>query len=132
MLQRQKEICFLHRFYVVKIIMKLFTFIFTSAALAGLSISYAQESSATAAPNDAQIAMIAVTADNVDIDTAKVAIEKTSNKKVKDFAQLMVTDHTSVNDQATALAKKLGVTPEESDTSKTLKSNGDMEIAKLK
>ena len=44
----------------------------------------------------------------------------------------MIRDHTSVNNQATALAKKLGMTPEASDTSKSLKSDGEKEIAKLK
>jgi putative membrane protein len=37
-----------------------------------------------------------------------------------------------VNDKAIALAKKLGVTPEDSDTSKSVKSNGKKELAKLK
>ena len=34
----------------------------------------------------------------------------------------MITDHTAVNKQAAALAKKLKVKPEESDTSRSLKS----------
>jgi putative membrane protein len=75
--------------------------------------------------------MIAVTADNVDIDAGKLAAGKTSTPKVKDFAELMVRDHTSVNNQATALAKKLNVTPEESATSRKLKSDGDKTIKKL-
>ena len=44
----------------------------------------------------------------------------------------MVRDHTAVNAKATALVKKLGVTPEESDTSKSLKSDGDKKMAELK
>ena len=44
----------------------------------------------------------------------------------------MVRDHTSVNQQATALAKKLNVTPEESATSKSLKEGGEKMKAKLK
>ena len=44
----------------------------------------------------------------------------------------MVRDHTAVNSKATALVKKLGVTPEESDTSKSLKSDGDKKMAELK
>jgi putative membrane protein len=51
---------------------------------------------------------------------------------VKDFAQRMITDHTGVNKQATALVKKLKVTPEESDTSKSLKDGGATNIASLK
>jgi len=87
---------------------------------------------AAAAPTDPQIAMIAVTADNVDIDAGKLAIEKSTNPKVKEFAELMVRDHTSVNNQATALAKKLNLTPEESATSRSLKSDGDKTLARLR
>ena len=83
-------------------------------------------------PTDAQIAMIAVTANSVDIDVAKMAKQKTSNKAVKEFADTMVRDHTAVNTKATALVKKLGVTPEESDTSRSLRSDGDKKMAELK
>lgn len=112
--------------------LKLTALICTSFALVTASPVNAQTSGAGAAPTDAQIAMIALTADNVDIDAGKLAIERSSNPEVKAFAQLMVTDHTSVNRQATALAKKLGVTPEESEISRSLKAGGDKEIAKLK
>ena len=44
----------------------------------------------------------------------------------------MVRDHTSVNDQATALAKKLNLTREESATSRGLKADADKEATKLK
>ena len=90
------------------------------------------QTSPGAAPTDPQIAMIAVTADNVDIEGGKLAAGKTTNPKVKEFAELMVRDHTSVNNQATALAKKLNLTPEESATSRSLKSDGDKMIKKLK
>lgn len=84
------------------------------------------------APTDPQIAMIAVVADNVDIDAGKLASEQAHDKGVKEFAALMVRDHTSVNEKATALVKKLGVTPEASDTSRSLKADGDKQLAKLK
>ncbi|MFN2623807.1 MAG: DUF4142 domain-containing protein [Chthoniobacterales bacterium] len=90
------------------------------------------QTSPAAAPTDPQIAMIAVTADNVDIDAGKLATEKSTNPKVKEFAEMMVRDHTSVNTQATALAKKLNVTPEESATSRSLKSDGDKNLANLR
>ena len=51
---------------------------------------------------------------------------------MKDFADLMVRDHTSVNNQATQLAKKLDLTPEASATSRSLKSDGDKMMTKLK
>ncbi|MFL6531031.1 MAG: DUF4142 domain-containing protein [Chthoniobacterales bacterium] len=103
----------------------------TAAALATVATARAQETAA-APPNDAQIAMIAVVADSVDIDAGKLAAEKSKNKAVKEFAETMVRDHTAVNAKATALAKKLNVTPEESATSKSLKSGGDAQLAKMK
>src|SRR3954466_3492662 len=109
--------------------MKRIAIIVTSVALAAFSRAYAET---TPAPNDAQIAMIAVVADTVDIDAGKLAAEKASSKDVKAFAETMVRDHTAVNAKATALAKKLGVTPEESDASKSLKADGDKMLAKLK
>jgi putative membrane protein len=104
---------------------------FICAALATTAAIAAEEKSG-AAPTDPQIAMIAVTADNIDIEAGKLAESKTSNPKVKEFAQLMVRDHTSVNKQATQLAKKLNLTPEESATSRSLKSDGDKMMTKLK
>jgi putative membrane protein len=111
--------------------LKSIAIIVTAAAVATVTTAYAQTSPA-APPNDAQIAMIAVVANGVDVDAGKLAAEKTSSKEVKDFAETMVRDHTAVNAKATALAKKLGVTPEESATSKGLKADGDKMLAKLK
>ncbi len=102
------------------------------AAVAMLGTTHAQTSAAGSPPNGPQIAMIAVVADTVDIDAGKLAAEKASSKEVKEFAETMVRDHTAVNAKATALAKKLGVTPEESATSKSLKADGDKMLAKLK
>lgn len=84
------------------------------------------------APNDAQIAGIVVAANTVDINAGKLAEKMSKNKEVKAFAKQMVTDHAGVNKQAAALVKKLNVTPEDSDTSKSLKEGGDANIAKLK
>jgi putative membrane protein len=92
------------------------------------SASFAQ----SGAPNDAQIAGIVVAANTVDIDAGKLAQSKSKNKDVKEFAQLMVTDHTGVNKAASDLVKKLNVTPEESDTSKALKQGGAKMLTKLK
>lgn len=86
----------------------------------------------SAAPTDAQIAGIVVAANTVDINAGKLAGKTSSNKDVKAFAKQMVTDHTGVNKQATALVKKLHVKPADSDTSKSLKQGGDENIAKLK
>lgn len=109
--------------------MKSLALILTAAAIALPGTLLAADK---AALTDPQIAMIAVVAGNVDIETGKFAVEKAHDKRVKEFAELMVRDHTAVNEKAAALAKKLGVTPEATDTSKGLKADGDKEIAKLK
>ena len=112
--------------------MKPLLFLLGVAVIPALATAQTSPAAAAAAPTDPQIAMIAVTADNVDIDAGKLASQKATNPKVKEFAELMVRDHTSVNNQATALAKKLNLTPEESATSRSLKSDGDKMLAKLK
>jgi putative membrane protein len=86
-----------------------------------LTVVFAVAHAQQKGPSDPQIAGIVVTANQIDIDAGKLAKSKSQNKEVKDFAQQMITDHTAVNKQAGALAKKLGVTPEDSDTSTSLK-----------
>ena len=81
---------------------------------------------------DAQIAAIVVTANQVDIDAGKLAASRGTNAEVKKFGQQMVTDHEGVNKSAVALVTKLKVTPEENDTSKSLKAGGDKNLANLK
>ena len=82
--------------------------------------------------NDAQIASIVVTANQVDIDAGTLAASRSTNSEVKAFAQLMVTDHTAVNNSAIALAKKLNVTPQDNPTSQSLKAGGEKNRAHLK
>jgi putative membrane protein len=83
-------------------------------------------------PSDPQIAGIVVAANQIDIDAGKAAKSRSKNKQVQEFAQLMITDHTAVNTQASDLVKKLGVKPEESDTSRALKSAAKETAGKLK
>ncbi|HEY1143277.1 MAG TPA: DUF4142 domain-containing protein [Sphingomicrobium sp.] len=84
-----------------------------------------------AGPTDPQIAHIAYTAGNIDIDAAKLALKKSHNKAVRDFASEMVRDHQAVNDKALALVKKLNVTPEQNATSEGLTKQAKQTQAKL-
>lgn len=101
---------------------------FLAAALFALAASgvYAQ------APNDAQIAAIVVTANQVDIDAGELAKSRSSNKEVKEFAQRMITDHSGVNKAATELVTRLKVKPQENPTSTSLKKGGDDALSRLK
>ncbi len=85
-----------------------------------------------AAPDDAEIAAIVVTANQVDIDAGKLAESKGSNADVKAFAHRMIADHTDVNKQAVDLVTKLKVTPKGNPTSESRKSGGEKNIAHLK
>jgi putative membrane protein len=82
--------------------------------------------------SDAEIAHIVVTANQVDIKNGQVAKEKASNEDVKAYAHRMISDHTDVNKEAENLVKKLNVTPKDNEISKTLKSDGEKNIDKLK
>lgn len=59
---------------------------------------------------DPEIASIAVTANQIDIDYAQIAFTNTKNAKVLEFAKTMARDHKAVIDQAVALVTKLKVT----------------------
>jgi putative membrane protein len=106
-----------------------------SAAIAAICLlSGAALAQGAAKPTDPQIAHIAYTAGQLDIEAAKQAVNKSKNKEVRAFANDMVRDHTAVNKQALALVKKLKVTPEDNDTSRALTKQAAAkreELAKL-
>ena len=101
------------------------------AALAGALALLAGPVQAGTVPDDAQIAAIVVTANQVDIDAGKLASDKAASPEVRKFAQQMVTDHTAVNTQATNLVTKLQVTPKDSATSESLAQGGTRNLSAL-
>ncbi len=103
-------------------------FVRLSAAIAAVSLLSSAALAQGAKPNDAHIAY---TAGVIDVAAAKQALTKTRNKDVKSFAEDMVRDHEAVNKQALDLVKKLKVTPEDNDTSKTLSKNATDKLAEL-
>jgi putative membrane protein len=106
-------------------------FVRLSVAIAAVSLLSGAALAQAAKPTDPQIAHIAYTAGVIDIAAAKQALAKTSNKEVKAFAEDMVRDHEAVNKQALDLVKKLNVTPEDNDTSRTLTKNAADKRAEL-
>lgn len=73
--------------------------------------------------SDAQIAHIAYTAGQLDVEAARQALERSRDAEVRAFAETMVRDHQAVNEQALALLQRLGVTPEAHPTSAALSSD---------
>lgn len=100
--------------------------VFVASSVAGVN-------AATPAPaiNDAQIAHIAYTAGAIDVTAAHQALQKSHNPQVRAFAEEMARDHAAVNEQALALVKKLGVTPQDNPTSQSLASHAAAEQTKL-
>jgi len=86
----------------------------------------------TAAPTDPQIVGIVETADDIDINYAKLALSKGRDKQVRDFAQQMITDHSAVQKSVINVASKLNVTPADSPTSDSLKAQAQQTLEKLR
>ena len=83
-------------------------------------------------PSDPQIAHIAYTAGQLDVATAKLALERSKDAKVRAFAETMIRDHEAVNVKALGLVKKLGVTPEPNAVSASLAKGADDSMARLR
>ncbi len=93
-----------------------------------------EQAAAPAAPalGDASIAHIAVTANGIDADMGELALARSNDAQVRDFASTMVRDHRGVNEQAVALATRLGVTPTDNDVSRSLRADADAAAASLR
>jgi putative membrane protein len=103
----------------------------TLSAVAALSLLLGIAQTTPPAIDDAQIAAIVVTANQVDIDAGKLAATAAASAEVKQFAELMVVAHTGVNKSAVELVTRLGVTPKDNPTSQSLKADGEKARAKL-
>ncbi len=92
---------------------------------------YSNEGNAQNTPQltDPEIASVAVTANQIDVNYALIAQNKSKNTDVLGFAKAMKDDHNAVIKMATDLAKKLGVTPKTNDVTKSLLS-GEQKITK--
>ena len=74
---------------------------------------------------DPEIASVAVVANQIDIGYAAIAKTKSKNADVLKFAETMTNDHNAVIAQASALVKKLGVTPKDNAVSQSLLAGSD-------
>ncbi len=74
---------------------------------------------------DPEVASVAVTANQVDIDYAQIALRISKNEQVLNFARTMANDHKAVIAQAVALVTKLKVTPETNSFTKKLLADAE-------
>lgn len=96
---------------------KIFTGLFVLLFAGATQWAYAQDSPVF---TDAEIASIAYVANDIDVSYGVLALKKTANKDIVDFARTMINDHTSVIQQAVDLVTKLGVTPKDNAMSRDL------------
>lgn len=82
--------------------------------------------------NDAEIAAIAVAANDIDIKYAEIAKEKSTNEEILNFANTMIEDHNAVIGQAVDLVTELGVNPQPNSLSKKLNADAEKTREMLK
>src|SRR5215510_8291642 len=104
----------------------------TNTAPADTGIGSMPSTPPAPAVSDANIAAIVVAANQADIDNGKQAQMMSKDPTVKAFAKEMITDHTSSNEKAKALARKLNLTPEDDDVSRHMKASQDSIRSSLK
>lgn len=75
--------------------------------------------------SDAEVASVAVVANQIDIDYAAIAKQKSQAPDILQFAETMASDHKAVIAQAAALVKKLGVTPKDNAVSQGLLADAE-------
>lgn len=109
--------------------MKYLGMLASAALLLGSAGAFAQNAQT---PSDAQIADIALVADQVDINAGRLAERRGHSADVRSFGKEMVRDHGAVNREARELAKKLHLTPKPSETSKSLRSGGRANLKDLR
>lgn len=70
--------------------------------------------------NDLEMAHVAVSASAIDIAYAHLALAFSENPAVREFAETMIRDHSAVNGQVAALARRLNVQAQDNAFSRQL------------
>jgi putative membrane protein len=81
--------------------------------------------------SDAQILGIADTANSGEIEQANIALSKAQKDSVKQFAQLMVKDHTAAKEKGKVVGRELGLTPAPSALANGIEKDGDAVTSQL-
>jgi putative membrane protein len=97
--------------------------VLTTAIVAGTAVAVQPEPMTGPDLNDLEMAHVAVTANDTDIRYAHLALALSDNPDVRAFAETMIRDHSAVNRQVAALAKRLGVNAQDNEVSRGLRAN---------
>lgn len=85
--------------------------------------------------NDLEMAHVAVTASDIDIAYAHLALAISENEAIRSFAETMIRDHGAVNAQVVALAERLQVQAQDNPVSRQLLADAQRikdELTKLR
>lgn len=81
--------------------------------------------------NDANVAAVLSVADSGEIRPSQAAQQQAQNAQVKEYAQMMVTEHGMLEDSLRALTGRLGVTPAPNALSQQLRTQADSAMQAL-
>lgn len=84
------------------------------------------------APSDGEIVEILKTANDSEIDAAKLAKKRAENPEVKDYAQMMLDQHEMTNKQSKKISKEENIKKKSNDMAKALKDESKTKISDLK
>ena len=80
---------------------------------------------------DANVAAVLSVADSGEIRPSQTAQQQAQNAQVREYAQMMVTEHTMLEDSLRALTQRLGVTPAPNAMSQQLRTQADSAMQAL-
>jgi putative membrane protein len=81
---------------------------------------------------DPQVAQVMLTANTGEVAQGTLAQTSATNTAVKDFATMMVTEHSAANQRVQALVQQLGITPQPNPVSAQLQGESDAIVAQLR
>ena len=87
---------------------------------------------AKSGPSEAQILEILKVTHQGEIDAGKMALEKSGDQRVKDFAQMMIDQHTEAMGHIDSLAAKIGAAPAASKRSSEVAAHNQETASKLR
>lgn len=95
----------------------------TKAAGGSPEIVTEQGAKAGTTLSDAQVIRALYVANAGEVEAGQLAKDAAMSQSVRDFAEGMITDHSAANDKLTAVIKKCGIEPADSELTTDMKAN---------
>ena len=103
-----------------------------SPSTQGSGAAGSQTATSSMPRNDAEITNSLMTVNTQEMNLARLARQKAENKQVKEFSEMMFSEHAKNNDKAQALATKQGINLKETQASMNLKFTSEDQIEQLR